>query len=195
LLSTAVSFPITFRKGVIYGAEGKLDLPNWKGLSGYVSYSYSVGNAWFPATGGFLLGDEASQAKLNGHFPVSQDQRDTVRTRFRYALRPRVWVAAGVEYGSGLPFVYEGTYQEALDTYGQQMVDRLNFERGRVRPSLSISASFGADVHKSERVTIRFQADVENLNNRLNVLDFAGLFSGNAIGPARSGFLRLSAIF
>ena len=37
LLSTAVSFPIAFRKAVIYGAEGKLDLPDWRGFSGYVS--------------------------------------------------------------------------------------------------------------------------------------------------------------
>jgi hypothetical protein len=36
---------------------------------------------------------------------------------------------------------------------------------------------------------------VENLNNRLNVIDFGGLFSGNAIGPPRSYFLRLAATF
>jgi hypothetical protein len=36
---------------------------------------------------------------------------------------------------------------------------------------------------------------VRNLNNRLNVIDFGGLFSGNAIGPARSGFVRLTTSF
>jgi hypothetical protein len=44
-------------------------------------------------------------------------------------------------------------------------------------------------------MTIHLQADGENLNNRLNVIDFAGLFSGNAIGPARSYSLRLSTNF
>jgi hypothetical protein len=33
------------------------------------------------------------------------------------------------------------------------------------------------------------------LNNRLNVIDFGGLFSGNAIGPGRSFTLRLKAGF
>ena len=197
LLSTAVSFPIAFRKGIVYGAEGKLDLPNGRGFSGYLSYSYSLGNAWFPVTGGLFLGEEATQAQtqLRGHFPVSQDQRNTVRTRFRYALTPKMWVAVGADGGSGLPFVYEGTYQDALNTYGPQVVDRLNFSRGRVRPSLSVNASVGTNVHASDRFTIRLQADGENLNNRLNLLDFAGLFSGNAIGPGRSAFLRVTGIF
>jgi hypothetical protein len=44
-------------------------------------------------------------------------------------------------------------------------------------------------------VNVRFQVDGENLNNRLNVIDFGGLFSGNAIGPARSGTMRLNTSF
>jgi hypothetical protein len=42
---------------------------------------------------------------------------------------------------------------------------------------------------------MRFQADGDNLNDRLNVIDFGGLFSGNAIGPGRSFNLRLTSIF
>jgi hypothetical protein len=38
-----------------------------------------------------------------------------------------------------------------------------------------------------------FQIDGDNLNDRLNVVDFGGLFSGNAIGPARS--FRLNTTF
>jgi hypothetical protein len=58
-----------------------------------------------------------------------------------------------------------------------------------------VNATCGVDVYKSDRFTTRFQADGENLNNRLNVIDFGGLFSGNAIGPGRSIFLRLNAAF
>jgi hypothetical protein len=39
------------------------------------------------------------------------------------------------------------------------------------------------------------QADGHDLNNRLNVIDFAGLFSGNAIAPQRSYTLRLQSRF
>jgi hypothetical protein len=75
------------------------------------------------------------------------------------------------------------------------VVDRVNFARGRIKPSLSIDASLGVDVYKSERMNVKFQADGENLNDRLNLIDFNGLFSGNAIGPARSFALRLTTNF
>jgi hypothetical protein len=42
---------------------------------------------------------------------------------------------------------------------------------------------------------MHLQADGNNLNNRLNVIDFGGLFSGNAIGPARSFAVRLNTSF
>ncbi|HYK37351.1 TonB-dependent receptor [Alloacidobacterium sp.] len=197
LFSTGVSFPIAFDKAIIYGAEGKLDLVRWGRLSGFVSYSYIVGNVWFPVTGGLFLGDDVTDAEQEqtGHFPDSQDQRNTVRTRFQYQLTHRLWAAAGADYGSGLPFEYTGTEDEALAQYGPQVVDRLNFDRGRIKPMLAVNASLGADLYTTDKMSIHLQADGENLNNRLNVIDFAGLFSGNAIGPARSFELRLSTNF
>ena len=197
LLNTAVSFPIAFRKANIYGAEGKLDLPHWGRLSGFVSYSYMVGAAYLPVTGGLFLGEEASNAltQTSGRFWVTQDQRHTVRARFRYQLAERLWVALGGEYGSGLPVEFNGTEQEAVAQYGQEIVNRVNFATGRVRPSLVINASAGADLWKKDKRSLRFQADIQNLNNRLNLIDFAGLFSGNSIAPPRSYDLRLTTNF
>ncbi len=98
ILSTAVSFPIAFDKAIIYGAEAKLEIPKWGRWSGYASYSYMVGNAWLPVTGGLFLGDDANDAlnDLNGHFPDSQDQRNTVRVRMRYQAHPR-GVVSGID--------------------------------------------------------------------------------------------------
>ena len=44
-------------------------------------------------------------------------------------------------------------------------------------------------------LNIRFQVDGQNLTNILDVIDFNGLFSGNAIGPSRSFALRLATNF
>ncbi|MGA8503008.1 MAG: TonB-dependent receptor, partial [Candidatus Sulfotelmatobacter sp.] len=88
ILSTGISFPIAFNHAILYGAEGKLQLLQWKGFSGFASYSYIVGNAWYPVTGGLFLGvsnacftQPAGETclPLSGHFPDSQDQRNTVR--------------------------------------------------------------------------------------------------------------------
>lgn len=82
-----------------------------------------------------------------------------------------------------------------MQTYGQQVVNRINFARGRIYPSFQVSTSVGADVYKSDRINMRLQADGENLTNILDVIDFGGLFSGNAIGPSRSFALRLTTTF
>jgi len=85
--------------------------------------------------------------------------------------------------------------QEALAQYGPAVVARVDLARGRVRPQFSLDASVGADLYSSDRATLRLQGDIENINDRLNVIDFAGLFSGNAIGPPRSGFVRMQVEF
>ncbi|MFZ3217015.1 MAG: TonB-dependent receptor [Candidatus Acidiferrales bacterium] len=198
--NTTISFPIAFRKAVVYGAEAKLDVPVWRGVSGFLSYSYTVGQAWFPVTGGLFLGDDAV-IPTSGHFPDSQDQRNTVRGRVRYQIAPRLWIAGGIQYDTGLPFDYDcdETPQECaamvLAQYGQQVVNRINFNRGRIYPAFQVNASAGADIYKSDRLNMRIQADGQNLNNVLNVIDFGGLFSGNAIGPSRSFALRLTTSF
>jgi len=43
--NTSISFPVSFRKAAIYGVEGKLDVPEWNGFSGFLSYSYQGGRA------------------------------------------------------------------------------------------------------------------------------------------------------
>jgi outer membrane receptor for Fe3+-dicitrate len=197
LLSTGISFPIAFEKGILYGAEGKLEVQNWRGFSGIASYSYIVGNVWNPVTGGLLLGDDATAAvtQLTGHFPDSQDQRQTIRARVRYQVAPRLSLALGSDYNSGLPFQPDLTPQQYATEYGPVVINHLNFDRGRISPYLTENASVGADLYKREKYSVKLQADAQNLSNKLEVIDFVGLFSGNAIGPSRSFSLRLSTEF
>lgn len=193
LLNTGVSFPITFARADIYGAEAKLEVPHWGPVSGYISYGNMRGNGYFPVTGGLFLGDQASQAisATTGVFPVSQDQRNTVRARFKYDITKRIWAAIGGTYDSGLPIDFDGTYQEAEQQYGQAILNRVNFSDYRPYPLVSLNASLGVILRASESRPIRFQIDATNLTNEINVIDFAGLFSGTAIGPSRSVDARL----
>jgi len=58
-----------------------------------------------------------------------------------------------------------------------------------------LNASAGVTIWQKERQRVRFEADVQNLTDRLNVINFAGLFSGTALAPPRSAFVRLAAEF
>jgi outer membrane cobalamin receptor len=187
LLNTGVSFPIAFAKANIYGAEVKLEIPRWGPFSGYISYSNSRGNGYLPVTGGLFLGANAAQANAvsGGVFRVSQDQRNTVRARLRYEVNRHVWLALGGTYDSGLPTQFTGTYQEAAAQYGQEILNRVNFSDGSARPGFTLNASAGVILKQKERKSVRLQVDLTNLTDQLNVIDFAGLFSGTALAPPR----------
>jgi hypothetical protein len=194
-LNTGVSFPIAFRSARIQGVETKLDLPRWRGLSGFVSYSQMVGSADLPAVGGLFLSG-AAETQATGSFPISQDQRNTVRARARYQIRPRLWAAVIAQYGSGLPVEIEAADIESLtEQYGGRLIRRVNFSAGRVRPNFSVDGSAGADLWKSDSRVATLQVTGQNLTNRLNLIGFSGLFSGTTISPPRSFSARLRLEF
>ena len=197
LLSTGISFPVAFKTAILYGAEGKIEVPHWGPASGFVSYSYIVGQVFNPVTGGLLLGDDAAAAvtQLTGHSPDSQDQRHTLRARARYQIAPRLWMATGADYNTGLPFAADLTPEQYATEYGQVVINHLNFNRQRISPYFTQNLSVGADLYKHEKRTVRFQGDIANVSNTLELIDFGGLFSGNAIGPGRQYTFRMVATF
>lgn len=198
-LNTGISFPIAFHNAEIHGIDLKLELPHWRSFSGFLSYSNMTGTAQLPVTGGLFLGDDAQGVLgVRTTFPISQDQRNTARARVRYQIHPRVWAAIEAEYGSGLPTdinAAEIDIPSLIAQYGPQIISRVNFSAGRVRPNFSLDASIGAELWRKEKQILRVQAEAENLTNRLNLINFAGLFSGTAVAPPRSGNVRLQYDF
>ena len=196
LLNTAVSFPIAFDRATIHGAEAKLEVPRWGRFSGFLSYAWMQGYGSLPIAGGLFLDDNAASL-LQSHdtFPITQDQRHTASGRVNMELSSRLWVAASASYGSGLPVeLPDGQDLNFLIAqYGAPVVNRVNFDRGRVKPSASLNFSAGALLWRHEKRSIRAQADILNVTNRLNVIDFAGLFSGTAVAPPRSFGIRIRA--
>ncbi len=188
LLDTGVSFPIAFARARIIGEELRLEVPRWGRFSGYLSYANQSGIGQGPITGGLFLGsDAANQLTETSKFAVSQDQRNTVRVRVRFQAPRRVWFAVSGQYGSGLPADTGGTDPSLLlAQYGPAILDRVNLERGRVRPNLSLDAAAGAELYRKEHRTASFQIQAANLNSRLNLINFASLFSGTAVAPPRS---------
>src|SRR6266403_2155120 len=74
LLDTGVSFPIAFAKARIFGAEIRVEIPQWGRFSGYLSYANQSGIGQGPITGGLFLGnDEANALTDTSRFAVTQD--------------------------------------------------------------------------------------------------------------------------
>jgi outer membrane cobalamin receptor len=196
LLNTGVSFPIAFDTARIHGTEVKLEVPRWRTVSGSISYASMKGVGYLPITGGLLIGGDIEELLASrAQFPISQDQRHTVRGRINVQPHRRAWVALVGAYGSGLPVELEGDLDEAVSQYGDRIVSRVDLEGGRLRPSFSLDASAGIVVAQGAKQSLRVQADVLNLTNRLNVINFAGLFSGTALAPPRGFAVRTQLSF
>ncbi len=197
LLDTGVSFPIAFSSATVSGEEVQVSVPHWGPFSGFVSYSNQIGIGQGPITGGLFLGDKAANAPDTSRFPLSQDQRNTARARVRVQAMPRLWLAASAEYGSGLPVNLDGPldFNDALAQFGPAILSRVNLAAGRVRPNFSLDAAAGATIYHKEGRDLSLQLAASNLTNRVNVLNFASLFSGTAVAISRSLSARVKVSF
>ena len=197
LLETGIGFPTALHSAFIYGAEAQIALAQWGPFSAWLNYSYMVARARLPVVGGLFLGqDAASLLNSSQTIWVTQDQRHTARAQFRYQPVRRFWTGLGASYESGLPLELNG---ESISTlvaeFGQAVVDRVNLEAGRVRPSFAMDVSAGVQLWKRESRGVALQGDLRNLTNRLNVIDFASIFSGTALASPRTASARLRLDF
>jgi len=197
LLDTGISFPISFAKARVCGEELRLEVLHWGRFSGYLSYANQAGIGQGPITNNLFLGSEvANQLTDTSKFAVTQDQRNTLRTYVRFQAPARVWLALGTQYGSGLPAdTGSADPNFLLAQYGPEILSQVNLARGRVRPNLSLDVGGGAELYRKEQRSSMFQIQISNLGDRVNVINFASLFSGTAVAPPRSVSARLRLTF
>jgi hypothetical protein len=144
-----------------------------------------------------FLETDGGEAAGAGEFPISEDQRHTVRSRLRIDVTPRFSLSGVFRFDSGLPIEIDGDVDktELALQYGARVVEQVDFEAGRVKPSRAFDASASFALWKTASNSGRVQVDVFNLFDRLNVINFASLLSGTAIGPGRAATVRVRAEF
>jgi hypothetical protein len=94
------------------------------GASAY-RYSYMLGAAYFPVTGELFLGPSATNAltQLSGRFWVSQDQRNTVSTRWRYQIVLGSGLHLGESMGAfSLLLLMAPTSRRSLNTASESLI-------------------------------------------------------------------------
>jgi outer membrane receptor for Fe3+-dicitrate len=82
-----------------------------------------------------------------------------------------------------------------VSLFGADIVNQVDFNRGRVRPNFAMDAAVGAELYRKEQRSAALQIQIANLGDRLNVINFASLFSGTAVAPPRSVSARLRLTF
>jgi hypothetical protein len=200
-LNTGISFPITFDTARVQGTEIRLEMPRWQKVSSFVSYSNMIGVASSPVTGGlFIHGADAVELRdVVQRFPITQDQRNTVAAQVHVEPHPRLWFMTGIRYGSGLPVALEDEAENGPENQPQPIppaiLDKVNFERGRIRPNFSLDLGLGLKLWERDEQSALLQVGVRNATDSLNLINFNGLFSGTALAPGRQITFQIKTRF
>ena len=195
-LNTGISFPIAFANARVFGEEIRLEVPHWWRFSGFASYANQSGLGQGPITGGLFIGaSDTGDLTDTSKFAISQDQRNTARARVRFQAPRRIWLALGAEYGSGLPADTTADPADLLAQYGSAILNQVNLDRARVRPNFSLDAAGGVELFHKEHRSASFVIQGANLTDRVNVINFASIFSGTAVAVPRSVSSRLLLTF
>ena len=106
-LNTGLSFPITFDTARIEGTEVRLEMPRWRGISSFVSYSNMVDALHRLSPVASSLRSEADELRMASDLS-GQPGYSGIRCLHRFALsRIGESFTTGVRYGSGLPIELE----------------------------------------------------------------------------------------
>ncbi len=192
--NTTVIFPNSVAEGFARGVDARVDVPERKGWSGYVSYGNARILQTGPINGGLFLTDEFIEIGPGTRFIPDQDERNAVSFAVTYNLRSKgLWASLLGRYESGMPLEVDDDELDELRS--EPAADLVNFERGRVKPWTVFDVSAGWDLFREERVVVQTQFSVENIANRRFVYNFGNPFSGTHFGYPRQWSGRIKLIF
>ena len=191
--NTTVIFPNSVAEGYSRGVDVRLDVPERRGFSGYLSYTNQRVLQTGPINGGLFLTDEFIEIGPGTKFIPDQDQRNTGGFALNYQhRRSRALLSFSGRHESGVPLEVEADRLEELKSApGAELV---NFDRGRVKPRTTFNIAAGLTLFNRDRVAGSIQFNVQNVFDRAFAYNFGNPFEGTHFGIPRrwSGTLEFS---
>ena len=191
--NTTVIFPNSVSEGYSRGLDVRLDVPEHRGISGYVSYTNQRVLQTGPINGGLFLTDDFIQIGPGTKFIPDQDQRNTGCFALNYYhRRSRVLVSLSGRHESGVPLEVEADRLEELKAApGAELV---NFDHRRVKARTIFNIAAGLAFFNRDRVAASIGFSIENMFDRKFAYNFGNPFEGTHFGIPRrwSGTLEFS---
>jgi hypothetical protein len=190
--NTTLIFPNSVAEGFSRGVDVRLDVPERKGVSGWLSYTNMRLLQTGPLNGGLFLTDEFIEIGPGTRFIPDQDQRNTGAFGVTYRHnRSGLLLSFTGRHESGVPLeVEDDELEELRSAPGAELV---NFDRGRVKPRTIFNFSAGVNLFRKERVVCSAQIDILNIADKFFAYNFGNPFEGTHFGYGRrwSGGLRI----
>jgi outer membrane receptor protein involved in Fe transport len=163
--NTTIIFPNSVAEGYSRGVDVRLDVPERRGFSGYLSYTNQRVLQTGPINGGLFLTDEFIEIGAGTRFIPDQDQRNTGSFALNYQhRRSRLQLSLSGRHESGVPLeVEEDRLDELKAAPGAELV---NFDRGRVKPRTTFNIAAGLTLFNRDRVAGAIRFNIENIFDR-----------------------------
>jgi outer membrane receptor protein involved in Fe transport len=178
---TTIIFPNAVDKGRAQGFDVRLEVPRWRGWSGYARSSVGTVIQTAPITGGLFLEDEIADLEPGDEFLPDHDQRVVLAGGVTWEHDPTGLVlSTSVRYESGTPLQRDEEGEAELeDRPGAEMAD---FDNGRVKPRFLASLVAAVPVVHRDRFDVLLRGSVLNLFDRAYAYNFGNPFSGTHFG-------------
>jgi outer membrane receptor protein involved in Fe transport len=180
---TTIIFPNAVAKGRGQGVEMRLELPKYRGWSGYANWAAARVVQTGPITGGLFLEDDVEELGPGVEFSPDHDQRFAAGGGLTWEHgQSGLTVSMTGRYETGTP-VQRDDENDLRGLPGAEMVD---FESGRVKPRTIVSMQALMPVVRNDRVTVRAGLEILNLFDARYAFNFGNPFSGTHFGAPRS---------
>ena len=192
-LNTGIIFPISLARIRVNGAEARLQMLEWRGWTGSLSFTHARAVSTPPFTGGVFLGDEAVAALSQGPFLIDHDQKLSLQGNVQYTNAKGWWVSYTPRHDSGLVANPSDPKQVAADPdYADLLpyVD-LSAKTARVRPRTVHDFAAGYRHGDGGRGTWELTASVTNLADKTALYNFQSIFVGTRVIAPRTVGVRL----
>jgi outer membrane receptor for ferrienterochelin and colicin len=196
-LNTGIIFPITLSQIRVNGAEFRLNVPEFRRLSGSLSVTHAKAVSTPPFTGGLFLGASAIDALSEGPFVIDHDQRLSVQANLIYKAKRGWWASTTVRHDSGLVANPSNPAAVAADPDFADLLPLvdLNADPARVRPRTVVDAALGYERSRDGKRAWDIQIQTTNLTDRRALFNFQSVFVGTRLLAPRSIGLRFRVFF
>jgi hypothetical protein len=182
---TTIIFPNSVARGNARGFDLRIDMPRFRAVSAYATYTHARVEQFGPINGGLFLEDSIADIGEGTRFVPDHDQPHVFSSGVSYhSSRARFTVSAAGRYESGTPLEFdEDEFDELQERPGAELVD---FENGRTRPRKVVDVTFLQQLRETDRLRSSLRVAILNVMDHRYAFNFGNPFSGTHFGAPRT---------
>jgi hypothetical protein len=191
--NTGIIFPTSLARAEVRGAEGRINLAEYKKLAGSMSFTHYSVLVTPPFTGGLFIGGGAVALLNSGPFVIDHDQVLGMSGMLTYRPRRNIWTGLTMRYDSGLVTNPSDPAVVAKDPDYADLLPyvKLDANPPRVNQRATLDMAIGYERMKNERRQWEVVFQVSNLIDCTALYNFQSIFVGTRLVQPRSAGVRV----